>query len=344
MPNVLIIGATGYIGSAVASSLLRSGRHSVYGLARSDSSAQALAKNEIIPIHGALPDTSPILPYLLNHSIDIIINAGSAPQHRNAVLDLLKEASQIRAQHANKSGVRVPKLGYVVVSGTWVHGELLDEQVNDLRPVGSVNGSPVKTTDLTTWLPLAEQDYLALGDLVNVAIVRPALVYGRECSIWSPLFSALWSGITTQQSTITLPVAENARPGLIHIDDVAEGITCIVDKIELISAGGVGGVWPVFDLITSQEAMKEIFEAAARTLGFSGKLVFAGPGEDAFLKALSTSFNGSSGRAEGLLGWNPKRVGMTWKVSMFIKGWIAAQEDGSGWGRWEERLKNDGHK
>ncbi len=50
MPNVLIIGATGYIGSAVAAALLRSGQHTVYGLARTDSSAQALTQNEIIPI------------------------------------------------------------------------------------------------------------------------------------------------------------------------------------------------------------------------------------------------------------------------------------------------------
>jgi nucleoside-diphosphate-sugar epimerase len=36
MPRILIVGATGYIGQALALDLLRSGNYEVYGIARSE--------------------------------------------------------------------------------------------------------------------------------------------------------------------------------------------------------------------------------------------------------------------------------------------------------------------
>ena len=50
MTHVLIIGATGYIGQAIANSLIRSGGFTVYGLARSPEKAKFLSSLEIIPV------------------------------------------------------------------------------------------------------------------------------------------------------------------------------------------------------------------------------------------------------------------------------------------------------
>jgi nucleoside-diphosphate-sugar epimerase len=50
MPKVLIVGATGYVGQALALSLIHSGNHIVYGLARSNQKARALAQQEILPV------------------------------------------------------------------------------------------------------------------------------------------------------------------------------------------------------------------------------------------------------------------------------------------------------
>ncbi len=50
MPRILIVGATGYVGQAIALGLVHSGNHIVYGLARSDHKARSLAQLEIIPV------------------------------------------------------------------------------------------------------------------------------------------------------------------------------------------------------------------------------------------------------------------------------------------------------
>ena len=48
MPRILIVGATGYVGHALALSLVRSGNHIVYGIARNDAKARSLAQDEIV--------------------------------------------------------------------------------------------------------------------------------------------------------------------------------------------------------------------------------------------------------------------------------------------------------
>ncbi len=57
MLRVLILGATGYIGSALAGSLLRSGQYTVYGLGRSEAKAKQLAVAEIIPVIGSVSNS-----------------------------------------------------------------------------------------------------------------------------------------------------------------------------------------------------------------------------------------------------------------------------------------------
>ena len=50
MPRILILGATGYIGNNLCNLLVRSGQHTVYGLARTPEKAKWLARQEIIPV------------------------------------------------------------------------------------------------------------------------------------------------------------------------------------------------------------------------------------------------------------------------------------------------------
>src|SRR5438093_6854191 len=53
--QVLVTGATGYVGFAVAAALRRAG-HRVWGLARSESKARRLSEHEIEPVIGDLGD------------------------------------------------------------------------------------------------------------------------------------------------------------------------------------------------------------------------------------------------------------------------------------------------
>jgi nucleoside-diphosphate-sugar epimerase len=78
MPHVLVLGATGTLGSALCTHLLNAG-HTVFGLARSPSKASGLLQSEIIPVLGsvelpqgitnALLDPAIPLPGIKTHSI-----------------------------------------------------------------------------------------------------------------------------------------------------------------------------------------------------------------------------------------------------------------------------------
>ncbi|KAE8453729.1 hypothetical protein EG329_009240 [Mollisiaceae sp. DMI_Dod_QoI] len=321
MVNVLIIGATGYIGSALTQSLLRSGSHRVYGLARTPEKARSLEKEEVTPVLATLSDTKNLIQSLAKEHINVVVDLSGDPKDSHSLLELLESVSGEKLKTAATAGVRVPKLGYIYCSGTWVHGSS-HKNVNDLYPVGTLN-APTPPVELTAWRAKLEQAVLASSDVLDVMVVRPALVYGRSCAIWSGLFGALQSAAKAGGSSVKLSIELNSRPGLIHVDDVATGFHAAVDKLPLISGTGV---YPLFDLATSQESMRDILEAAAKEFGFDGKVELVGAGDDLFANAMSTSSNMCSGRARQILGWEPKRYGIVGNIDVFVKSWLAAKQ------------------
>jgi nucleoside-diphosphate-sugar epimerase len=92
---------------------------------------------------------------------------------------------------------------------------------------------------------------------------------------------------------------------LVHVSDVATGFRQAVEKLSLINGTTV---YPVFDLVTSQESMSEIFSAITSRWNFKGQCMLVGPGDDLFADAMRTSLRGSSDRAKQLLGWKPTRL------------------------------------
>jgi nucleoside-diphosphate-sugar epimerase len=323
MPNILILGATGYIGTALSQSLIRSGNHRVFGLARSPEKAKSLAQEEVIPILGSVsPDSSSSLISAINtHRIDIIVDV-SGPQPSLDLLNLVKSIGKERLEKAKSEGVLGVKLGYIYCSGTWVHGSS-SEPVNDLMPVGTAS-APTPPAELVAWRTEIEKEVLNARDVLDVIVIRPALVYGRSCAIWTNLFEPLLQAATGESdgsdAVVKVEADEESRPGLVHVDDVASGFHAAVDKLPLISGTSV---YPVFDLQTSQESMRDILAAAARELGFRGKVELAGSGNDLFARAMSTTGNCSSGRAKTVLGWEPKREGLVERMDVFVKAWEA---------------------
>lgn len=320
MVNVLIIGATGYIGTALCQSLLRSGSHRVFGLARSPEKARTLEKDEVIPVLGLLTDTNNLVQVLTTQRIEVVVDLSGDRNDSESLLNLLKKTSVERMKNATTAGIRVPKLGYIYCSGTWVHGSS-HNHANDLYPVGILD-APTPPAELTAWRAKLEQLVLASSDALDVMVVRPGLVYGRSGAIWSSLFQTLKNAAGKGVESVDLQAEPGSRPALVHVDDVATGFHAAIDKMPLIAGTGV---YPLFDLVTSQESMRDILEAAARELGFGGEVKLAGAGEDLFAKAMSTSGNLCAGRARQLLGWDPKRYGFVSNMDVFVRAWLAAK-------------------
>jgi nucleoside-diphosphate-sugar epimerase len=320
MVNVLVIGATGYVGRALTQSLIRSGDHRVYGLARTQEKAFQLEKDEVIPIIGSISDNANLLSAIESYHINTVVDVAGANHESHVLLSTLKGVGASRLAVASSAGIRVPKLGFIYCSGTWVHGSS-HVPVNDLAPVGALN-APTPPTQLTSWRPKLEQEVLSASDVLDTMVVRPALVYGRAGAIWSSLLETIHKAAQSGASSVSLIAEPNSRPGLVHVDDVASGFHAAIDKLPLISGTGV---YPVFDLVTSQESMKDILESAARELGFKGKVELVGTGEDLFAAAMSVSGNVTSGRAKQILGWQPKRFGYVQNMDVYAKAWVAAK-------------------
>jgi nucleoside-diphosphate-sugar epimerase len=199
-----------------------------------------------------------------------------------------------------------------------VHGSG-DAQVNDLTPVGC-EAAPMKPPRLVAWRTILEQEVIAASETLDTVVIRPALVYGRENAIWSSLFTPFLSAIDKQ--LISFNVEPESRPALCHVDDIASGMHAAIDKLPLIAGTGV---YPVFDLITSQESMRDILTAAGKALGYRGKIELKGAGDDLFLEAMSVTTNGNSGRAIELLGWQPKRYGYVQHMDRIAAAWAVSQ-------------------
>jgi nucleoside-diphosphate-sugar epimerase len=320
MVNVLIVGATGYIGQALTQSLVCSGDHRVYGLARTHEKVKLLESQEVIPIIGSITENAGLLKAIDAFHINIVVDVAGANHETYELLSALKSAGAARLQAASITGIRIPKLGFIYCSGTWVHGSS-DVPVDDLTPVGMPN-SPTPPTQLTSWRPKLEREVITASDVLDTMVIRPALVYGRSNAIWSIFFNPIHEAAKIGATVATVTADVDSRPGIVHVDDVASGFHAAIDKLPLISGTGV---YPLFDLVTSQESMSDILGAAARGLGFKGKVEMAGAGEDLFANAMCVSFNGSSGRAKQILGWEPKRFGFVKGMDVFAKAWVASK-------------------
>lgn len=307
MPNILVLGAAGYIGSQVATQLIQTGQHIVYGSTRSASKAKQIAKQEIIPV--VCPDPvnnpEPYLSIIRTKHIDVVIDLMSANAGAKQIVADLSIIGQERLAEYAKRGITGPKLGFIYCSGIWVHGHST-EPMNDLDLVGP--GTKSDPVELVTWRIAVEDAVLSAKDVLDVMILRPALVYGREGIIWSrsftPVLEAAKSG---SDAPVEIPLDADARTCLIHVDDTASAFRKAVEKLAFISGTGV---YPVFDLFTSQESLQEIFNALAASWGVKGGVVLKGhaAGGNLFDKAMSSTLRGSAARAQQILEWKPTRL------------------------------------
>ncbi|KAH8665801.1 hypothetical protein BGZ60DRAFT_431986 [Tricladium varicosporioides] len=320
MSSVLVLGATGYIGQALCSSLLRSGKYRVFGLARTPQKAKDLERDEVIPVHGNISDHATIQKVIEKHHISTVVDVAGADKESHALLAALVEIGKKRLSDAAKEGVKVQKLGFIYCSGTWVHGSSPNEPVDDLTPVDCAL-APRPSAELTSWRPKLEREVLAASDVLDVMVVRPALVYGRSHAIWGMYFGVILDAAKKGEKVVKIAADTDSRPGLIHVDDVASGFYAAIEKLAVISGTGV---YPVFDLVTSQEGMRDIMEFAAKELGFTGSVELVGAGDDLFAKAMNTSMNNNAARAKQILGWQPKRVGFVQGMDVYAKAFVAA--------------------
>lgn len=317
MVRVLILGATGYIGLTTCLALRRNS-HIVYGLARTPSKAQELAKNEIIPIIGTVEDGAYIAA-IDKHNIDVVIDAAGANDGSWKVLQDVKKIGEERIRRRGKGS---PKLAFVYTSGTWVHGSS-NVRVNDLNPAGCEGdvACPAPPPGLVSWRPKLEEAIVEARDVLDVLVIRPGLLYGRGTFIWSLWFGELQKAVESKGASVELQCDADAMLSLVHVDEVASALTVAAEQVSRV---GSSSVYPVFDVVSSRESARLILEGVAKAMGYAGEVRFAKP-TDPFAVAMSTSARLDSTRMRDLLGWESKRVfGMLDEIEIITAAWQAS--------------------
>jgi len=154
--DVLVTGASGYIGSAVAQALLARGHH-VRGLARSDAAETLIRKAGAEPVRGSLAD----LPTLAAAAA-----AGDAVVHTAASTGVDRPATDAAAVRAMLDAM---------ADGAFVTTTGAPRARSSRQPVGEEDtAEPVGPL---AWLADAEKRVLTAAR-VRGAVVRPPIVYG----------------------------------------------------------------------------------------------------------------------------------------------------------------------
>ncbi|KAJ7610489.1 hypothetical protein FB45DRAFT_875838 [Roridomyces roridus] len=300
--KVLVIGATGFIGLPAAQALVRAG-HIVYGLVRSEDKAKMLAAEEtpsvineaVIPIYGDA-DSEAWVPLIA--SLDVIIEAMGGGANLPVVSPALFHRVVKAATELRPSGA--PLLSYIYTSGTWVHGDDRVNVVTDTRP-----------PEIMKWRPAVEQLVVQSAEVNGIA-VRPALLYGRSASLFTPLFEGAKAG------KVSWPGTPGGRYALIHADDLAEMYVKVAEKASL-----VGG--KIFDVSSpNTESVDDFLGRLVAVAGAKAPYEYRRP-ENLYEEALQSTTLLRPYLAEALLGWSPRKPGLVEGLETYYAAWVAGR-------------------
>lgn len=296
--KVLIIGASGFIGLPMARAFVRAG-HIVYGVTRSETKAEQLAAEEVIPV--VADSATPAVWYPLVATLDVVIDttASLAPgTHAKTLLSATVDAAkQHRPPHA-------PKLTYIYTSGTWVHGDDRKEIITDTTPI-------TKPVERNAWKPAVEQDVIT-NSVVNGIVIRPSLVYGRSGSNFAPLFRKAYDGEVVWYGR------PGARYAMVHTDDLAVLYVLAAEKGSI-----VGG--KIFDAANDfTESVDDILQKLVEVSGAKHPYKYILP-SNVTETALTTTCLLRPYLARSLLGWQPRKAGFVDYLDIYYDAWKAAQ-------------------
>jgi nucleoside-diphosphate-sugar epimerase len=198
--RVLLTGATGYIGSAVAEALKEAG-HEVIGLARSEDKAGWLKAAGYRAAFGNLRDSQSLLNA-----------AGDAEAIIHAGMDLTSQDAGAIDRRAVETLLSAGK-PLIYTSGIWVIGPTFDRTVGEMTPL-----SPPA---LVAWRPAVEQMVLDTGGVV----LRPGTIHGRKRGR-----AAGYVKSAREEGVVRFVGKGENHWTWVHIDDVARAYLLALEK------------------------------------------------------------------------------------------------------------------
>jgi len=280
--RVLVTGATGLIGGAVARRLAAAG-HDVVGLARSDASAAKLTQQGYQAIHGDLADADSVAQAV--QGVDAVVHAASPSDQNTAAYD---EA----ATRAIIDALRGTSKRFVYTSGCLVYGATGDTPATEESAL-----DPVELVRFRQALEAEILSAVAVG--VHPVIIRPAWVFGDHGG------AAMMMYASAKEHGAARYVGDGQnRWTCVHADDLADLYLLAIEKAPAASIFN-GAHGPAISLV-------EIARAASHGADAGGQVV-EWPLDEArqalwvFADAIACDQLVSGELAERELGWRPSR-------------------------------------
>lgn len=221
--NVLVTGANGYIGNAVARAFARAG-WIAYGLVRSEQAATSLAAEEILPVIGGIDDVASHesirqnLPPTLHAIVSTTENIIDYVPHYENTIKLLRFLAISSTTH----GVR-PVVIFSSGCKDYGVGPHYDGEPG-LAP--HTEESPLNAVHLLANRAKYAKKILDHKDVLSPVLVRPTNVFGRSASYYRGFFEVA-SRTSESKQPLTLPVLPNSICHAIHVDDCGDAYVAI---------------------------------------------------------------------------------------------------------------------
>lgn len=276
--EVLILGGTGSIGTAVTRELVRSG-HQVTGLSRSAASDRKLEAMGARPLRGDLRSPGSWVREVARTDALIQLAAtfddGMAGADTTAIAAILRQAA-----------LRPEPLRLIYTGGCWLYGATGNRIADEASPL-----RPIKPF---AWMQENGETILA-SPALSAAVVHPAMVYHEEGGAFSRYLEAVRSG-----NPFEIWGSVSTRWPLVHRSDLARAYRLLLEQPQLtghFNASAETGV-PVAE-ITGEIARRHGHDASYVVRSLKHVLIKYG----AWAEGPTLDQQMASGKLRRLTGW-----------------------------------------
>jgi nucleoside-diphosphate-sugar epimerase len=274
--NVLIIGATGYLGTAIDEAIAARG-HRTFGVARSDAASRKLSGRGTVVVEADLAKPQTLVAPA--RDVDVVIYSA-------AITDADNWSVGANALRAIQKGLAGTEKTFIYMSGAWVYGSTGSTPATENSPL---NPPPFVLRRL-------EHEHLTI-EMTRVGVrgmvIRPGIVYGRGGGI-----AAMFAQSARERGAATIVGDGTNRWATIDVTDLGSLVALAVER------GLPGRAYNAVNDDTPQ--VRRIAEAASRGAGTEGAVKVV-PQEvmGAFGDCLALDQTILSDRAKTDLGWAP---------------------------------------
>jgi nucleoside-diphosphate-sugar epimerase len=307
--KILITGATGFVGGAVARRLVQQG-HTILGLSQSESAAARVEAAGLTPVHGDFADPSTLAKPA--SQVDAIISTASIGQVEGTPDGFTKDRDAVAAMTAalRDSGKPLIFTSGSAIFAVFTKGEASPTKFEEDHPVPlpasifapAEAGVPQPLIEGFggSMAPRAETEMAVLKATgIRGIVIRPGLIYGEGKGYDLPNLIALARNHTAAPYLGTGGV----RQGFVHIDDLVD---LYMHALERAPAGStLHGVTDEVELGNLAQAASRLVGAQGRTESLSLMEMYARGGGRGV--SLSVNKRLASNKTRKVLNWTPTR-------------------------------------